>query len=240
MFSPLGPWTQVSPKAVQSALRRRFTQFGRPNRLRVDNGAPWGSSKDLPPALALWLIGLGIGVIWNRPGHPQSNGVVERAQGLIGRWSEARRCRDTEPLQQRLDWTCQIQREAYPTRRGRSRSEAYPGLMRGGRAYREETEASSWRLCRVCRHLATGVWIRQVDANGRISVYNWAYAVGRRYAGQMVDLRFDAKAKEWVVADGRGKEIARHKAKEITKQRILALDLTRRKHKPMGTTNCPT
>ena len=38
--------------------------------------------------LALWLIGLGIEVIWNPPRCPQANGVVERSQGTGKRWAE--------------------------------------------------------------------------------------------------------------------------------------------------------
>jgi hypothetical protein len=43
-------------------LRRAFADWGRPERFRVDNGVPWGSWGDLPTDLALWLIGLGVGV----------------------------------------------------------------------------------------------------------------------------------------------------------------------------------
>ena len=49
-----------------------------PVRFRVDNGWPWGSRGDFPTELALWMIGLGIGMHWNNPHRPQENGVVER------------------------------------------------------------------------------------------------------------------------------------------------------------------
>jgi hypothetical protein len=47
---------------VQAELRRQFRRWGLPNALRVDNGNPWGDWSDLPTALALWLIGLGLDV----------------------------------------------------------------------------------------------------------------------------------------------------------------------------------
>jgi hypothetical protein len=43
---------------VQTVLRRVFRRWGRPRRLRVDNGIPWGAMADLPSELTLWLLGL--------------------------------------------------------------------------------------------------------------------------------------------------------------------------------------
>jgi transposase InsO family protein len=82
-FSPLGAWNQVPPADVRDQLRLAFARWGLPGRLRVDNGAPWGSKGDWPTELALWLIGLGVGVTWNTPRRPQENGVVERSQGTV-------------------------------------------------------------------------------------------------------------------------------------------------------------
>ena len=45
-------WGHVLPTAVQQQLRTAFTRWGLPCQLRVDNGKPWGSWSDLPPALA--------------------------------------------------------------------------------------------------------------------------------------------------------------------------------------------
>ncbi|MBV8078333.1 MAG: hypothetical protein JO284_18120 [Planctomycetaceae bacterium] len=35
--------SDVPPREVQAQLRQAFTRWGRPERLRVDNGASWGS-----------------------------------------------------------------------------------------------------------------------------------------------------------------------------------------------------
>jgi len=71
----------VQRQPIQDGLRQVFGRWGLPQRLRVDNGYPWGSSGDFPPEMALWLIGLGIDRVWIAPACPQKNGVVERAQG---------------------------------------------------------------------------------------------------------------------------------------------------------------
>src|SRR3989442_7242466 len=112
-FSPQGSWSQVPVRTVQATLRAAFGRWGRPQRFRVDNGTPWGSWSDLPTDLALWLVGLDIGMIWNHPRTPQENGVVERSQGTGKRWAEPRACTSVEDLQARLTTMDQIQREDY-------------------------------------------------------------------------------------------------------------------------------
>jgi hypothetical protein len=111
-------------------LRDAFTEWGLPDRIRLDNGHPWGSWNDLPRALALWLIGLGVGVIWNDPCCPEENGTVERTQGVTQQWAEPQRCPGRAQLAPRLEWAVRMQREAYPALRGRTRLEAHPELAR--------------------------------------------------------------------------------------------------------------
>jgi transposase InsO family protein len=94
---------QVDRRAVQAALRGFFAHWGLPATMRVDNGQPWGTGDDLPAELALWLVGLGIAVHWNRPRHSQDNAVVERAHGVCQRWVEPGTCSDGAELQARLD-----------------------------------------------------------------------------------------------------------------------------------------
>src|SRR4051794_4637149 len=107
--------------------RRTFQCWGLPDRLRVDNGHPWGSRHDLPRELALWLIGLGVNIIWNKPCRPQRNGVVERTQGVTQQWVEPTTLSDPAQLQARWDWAIRIQREVDPAIDGRSRLAAFPG-----------------------------------------------------------------------------------------------------------------
>ena len=89
---PLGRWTQVPPTETQAQLRLAFGRWGRPERLRVDNGPPWGTRGDLPTDLELWLLGVEVGVAPNPPRRPQDNGVVERSQGTGKRWGEPWTC----------------------------------------------------------------------------------------------------------------------------------------------------
>lgn len=159
-LSPRYDWAHVPEADVQWRLRAAFERRGLPRQLRVDNGKPWGSRSDLPPVLALWLIGLGVAVNWNDPCCPQQNGVVERSQGTAKRWAEPHACRDPAELQVRLDADDLLQRERYPVAGGRSRRELFPELAHSGRPTGRWTRpargawsecATTWRSapCRV-------------------------------------------------------------------------------------------
>jgi hypothetical protein len=208
---------------VQAMLRRTFRRWGLPDRLRVDNGHPWGSRNDLPTALGLWLIGLGVDMIWNKPRCPQMSGVVERAQGVRRQWAEPRARDDPADLQARLDWAVSIQRERYPAVAGRSRLAARPALATPRRVYRPEQEEAVWCLGRVDEFLARGLWRRRVGRSGQISLYARDYWVGRRGVGRDVSVRFDPRDRRWVISDHRGQELRRHAAEQLTRERVMGL-----------------
>jgi hypothetical protein len=210
-------------------MREVFERWGLPERIRVDNGHPWGSANDLPPALALWWIGLGIGVTWNPRRRPQKNGKVERTNGVIQGWVEAWTCTDAGQLPGRLSWAERVQREEYPAIKGRSRLEAYPGLRVIERPYQREREGQLWDEARVYAYLAQGVWRRRADRVGQVSLYNRGYIVGRRYAGQEVLVRLDPGPVEWVMTDLQGVELRRHRAEQLARERLLGMAVSHRK-----------
>ncbi len=64
---------------VQGVLTQTFRRYGLPERMLMDNGAPWGSDANHPlTPLTVWLIRLGVGVSHSRPYHPQTQGKDER------------------------------------------------------------------------------------------------------------------------------------------------------------------
>jgi Transposase and inactivated derivatives len=79
-------------ETVQSCLTATFRRYGLPDRMTMDNGAPWGDGPDTPyTPLTVWLMRLGIKVGHSRPYHPQTQGKDERfhrslkAEVLTGR-----------------------------------------------------------------------------------------------------------------------------------------------------------
>ena len=136
----------------------------------MDDGAPWGSTGELSTGLALWLIGLGVDVIWNPPPRPRANVVVERSRGTGKRWAEPETCRDEAELRRRLEDQDHIQRALYPRIKGRSRMEALPELKHSGQVDRPEQEGSRWGLTPLPSHLADYGLVRRVDTSETVSV----------------------------------------------------------------------
>ena len=232
----------VPAAETQKALRQTFTRWGLPAHIRVDNGSPWGSPRgDLPSELALWLIGLGVDVLWNDARRPQQNGVVERSQGTGKQWAEPGTCSDAAELQSRIDIMDNIQRDEYPSIHGKSRREAFPGLAHSGRAYREGQEPSLWSLAPVLNHLSGYTVVRQVTDNGSISLGNRSRYVNAKLKGKHAYVTLDPVSVEWVVADKDGICHNWIKADELTAERVIGLDVYhhRTRHTASGKSRCP-
>jgi hypothetical protein len=211
-------------------LRAVFEPWGLPQRLRLDNGRPWGNEhagKELPPPLVLWCVGLGILPIWNHPYSPTENPFVERQNGTVQRWGDPERCANYATWQETLAWVTRTQREVYRPQGGPTRVEAHPELLTNPRRYEAAREEDVWQLARVIQYLAGYAWPRLVSQRGQISVYGKAYEVGSTHGGKQVWLRLEAATTEWVIQDGEGQELARHAAEQLTAERIVHLQVSK-------------
>jgi transposase InsO family protein len=194
---------------IQRELIAIFEHWGVPQRIRVDNGRPFGDPQlELVPPLALWLIGLGIPVIWNRPATPQDNAKVERCQGVMGRWTELAKCANLIELKERLHRQADFYNYHFPIRRrgGQKRIELYPGLAHTG----QEWDPKAFKLSRVLEFLAQGYWERKVSTNGQISIYAQRLFVGLKYKHQKISIKLDPDTNEWRVFDATGDLIKTH------------------------------
>lgn len=195
----------------------------------MDNGLPWGTTSKLPSAFALWLVGLGIEVLYGRPARSTDNAVVERSHGVLNQWVEPQHCQDEQDCQQRLAWAVQTQRERYRVAKGQTRLQAYPGLHANVRGYCVEDESRLWSWAPIRRYLSGFRFQRKVERNGQITLFANRYQVGKPYARQVLEVTFDALTDQWVMRDEYGQEVQRHRAKELSYEHISQLQLAKRR-----------
>lgn len=227
-FSPHARARHIEGHEVRTHLRKCFEKWGLPKAIRVDNGDPWATRSDIPSALALWLVGLGVKVLLNRPRVSTDNGIVERDHGVLARWVEPDQAAHRRAFQKQLDWAMYMQRERYPALDGQARLQAYPDLLHNPRPYRHSQEAHLWNMHRVYDFLANFIWTRRVDKVGQVSLFSHAYSVGRAYARQDVNIHFDPSTQEWLIEDEQGQLLKRHHSQEITPERIMNFSLAKR------------
>jgi len=67
-------------ESSRPVFERVFREYGLPEQLHTDNGAPFGNALSLRrlTQLSVWIIDIGITPVYSDPGHPQQNGRHER------------------------------------------------------------------------------------------------------------------------------------------------------------------
>ncbi|HUB12765.1 MAG TPA: IS481 family transposase [Acetobacteraceae bacterium] len=91
---------------VQGHLEDTFRRYGLPDAMFVDNGSPWGGSgfDDRWTRLGVWLLKLGVTMLYSRPYHPQGRGKNERLhRTLNAEVLSLRRFRDFGQAQRAFD-----------------------------------------------------------------------------------------------------------------------------------------
>lgn len=119
-------------ETVQAHLVTIFERYGLPEAIFVDNGSPWGdASGERWTRLGVWLLKLGVKLIYSRPYHPQSRGKNERFhRSLKAEVFALRRFSDFDQVQRAFDaW-----REVY-------------NFERPHEALAQATPSSRWKPC---------------------------------------------------------------------------------------------
>lgn len=209
---------------IQSALITVFKTWGVPKWIKVDNGRPLGDPQlELIPPLSLWLIGLGIKVIWNKPRCPQQNAKVERGQSTMARWTDLEKCTDSFDLQIRLWKQAHFYNYHFPLRNlnGKKRIEAYPKLAFSNQKWKPRKMS----LKRILVFLSKGNWKRTVSKVGQINMYDRRFSVGIAYKNQRVSIKLCPNKNTWEIYDPVGKHIKSVPTK-FSKRTFWQLDLS--------------
>ena len=176
---------------VQGRLTPIFRRYGLPERMIMDNGAPWGSDLEHPyTPLTVWLWRLGIGVSHGRPYHPQTQGKDERLhRTLKAELLQGRTFHDLAHCQQTFDpW-----RDGYNLERPH---EAL-GLATPSSRYQPSPRPFPETLSPI--EYGPGDHLRKVQLQGALSFHGKTFQVGKAFEGFPVALRETATDGVWAV-----------------------------------------
>jgi transposase-like protein len=182
----------------QFLLRRAFTVYGLPERISVDHDSVFYENvtpSPFPAGLHLWLLALGIDVVFIRRHCPTDHAVIDRehqvmaAHALAGQqWPTA------TALWAGLDQRREILNHDLPTAglNGQTPRVAFPAAQHSGRPYQPAWEETVLDLDRVYRYLSEGRGQRATNCHGEFWLGLQRYNAGRRYAKRTLTLTFDA------------------------------------------------
>ena len=219
---------------VQATLRACFTEWGTlPEEIQTDGETILAATAvELPTLFTLWLAGLGIVHRRITPGRPTENGSVERGHrtlndyGLYGQLH-----RSHADLQTYLNQCRAELNTRYPSRAkgcaGQPPLTAHPELLHPLRPYHPAYEQFLFDLCKTDALLATCLLERKVGKTGQISIggEHEYYLVGRAFARQFVQVRFDPDTRNFVAylpgEEGQLQEIKRWPARNLDAHHLL-------------------
>jgi hypothetical protein len=184
----------------QLVLRLAFSEWGLPDRIATDHDTVFydnGSKSPFPSRLHLWLLALGVELVFGRHNCPTDQGLTERShqlwekQVLLGQEFDSWNALYSALLKRRdflnHHLPCASIGELPPL-------VAYPQAqkMRRGKLYRPEWEVELLDISRIYAYLAKGRWFRLASNIGSVSLGGQVYVLGRTWAKEQVEITFDA------------------------------------------------
>jgi transposase InsO family protein len=166
---------------VQRELTTIFRRFGLPEAMLMDNGPPWGPSREEGFTwLNVWMMELGICVLHSRPGHPQTNGKDERFHRTLDiEVLRGNSFRDLPDTQRRFD----------PFRECYNHERPHQALNFAVPASRYQTSQRSFPEKIAAWEYAPDVTVRKVDVTNRIAWHGGRYKIGQAFRGKVVGVR---------------------------------------------------
>jgi hypothetical protein len=207
-------------------LRRAFLTYGLPRRLSLDHDTVFFDNttpSPFPTRLHLWLLALGIDVVFTRPRCPTDHALVERThQTLYHQAIEGQTWSTQEQLWRGLDERREVLNTEFPLRRLAQQAplRAYPAAVASGRPYRPEGEEELLDLERVYGYLGQSRWFRPLH-HGRFELGTHKYWLTSRLADQQLEIHFDAASREFICQPEQGGEPVRCAAKGLSKEYLM-------------------
>lgn len=211
----------------QLACRRAFLRYGRPQRISLDHDTVFYDSNcasPFPSRLHLWLLALGIEVVFITQPPPTAHATIERTHQLLTQQALAGQTFGAaQAMQPALDARREFLNTEYPSRtwQGRPPLTACPQAQHSLRSYTPETEIALLDLSRIYAYLARQHWFRQVSQQGQFSLGGYIYHLEATWARQTIELTFDPDTQEFVCTSADGQRTHRLPTQGLRQQDLV-------------------
>jgi transposase len=211
----------------QLVLRLSFTEWGLPDRIAVDHDSVFYDNtckSPFPTRFHLWLLALGVDLIFGRPGRPTDQATVERShQTWAWQALKGQTFADWERLRAYLEQRRHFLNHQLPcsTLSDLPPLVAYPEAIHPRCLYRPEWETELLDLSRVYAYLAQGRWFRQVSQVGTASLGQQVYGLGVKWGREAVEITFDPTGRHLIFHSADGE-----RTKQLPLQGVSTTDLS--------------
>lgn len=165
--------------SVKGSLDRVFREYGLPNSILCDNGAPWGNNKQGYTLFELWMMQMDVLPIHGRPLHPQTQGKEERFHRTLN-----------EDVLKRIPIRNLIHaQEVFDTYRVEFNTERPHGALNldvPAKHYRKSSRIMPEKL--IEPEYDTGKTLRKVNFKGYISVQRHRYYLSETFIDKYIEL----------------------------------------------------
>lgn len=221
------PQGHPTTEDYQLVLRLAFSHWGLPEELQVDHESVFvdtTSQSPYPTRLHLWLLALGVDLVFAEGRPPNAQALIERSHQL---WQ-----RQVVDGQHFRTWSGFF--EALLARRAflnghlpcASLDEqpplvAYPEAAHSGRWYRPEIEYDLLSLDRVDAYLAKGRWYRLASKDATVRLGGQVYYVGVGHRRVPLEVVYAASQRQLLFQDETGAVVAARPIKGFDRATLL-------------------
>lgn len=206
----------------QHALRVAFCEFGLPTTLQTDHASVFYENKGkspFPTRFHLWLISLGIPLIFSRKSTPTDQGVVERAhQTITNQVIKGNSFDSILSLHNYCNKRRKLLNEILPcsTIGGIAPLKAFPKARYSARPYSPQLEQQMINLDKVYQFLAKGKWIRKAGKTKTVHLGGQWYYLKKAKMHSLIHIEFDEEKKLLVFRDVNEQLVDRQPIKGIS------------------------
>lgn len=216
----------------QYALRLAFSEFGIPKAIQADHGSNFYENRaksPFPTLLHLWLLGLGVELVWANPYRPTDQAVVERShQTTHQQNNRSLAFKNMQDFQEHID------------RRRKELNEnincdtfqkppliAFPDAIHSKRFYNPLSEEKLFSFEKIDTYLDNKTWFRKVSSNRTLSIGGQVYYLPKAKKQSELTISFDVKTRNLIFRDDK-ELIANLPIKGIDFTSITGIDYIKR------------